>query len=99
MENNNERVPCGSRYNYYNYYNINKLRYKLYYQEKKEREKEAEKTKQDKDYLKDYWKYQLYNEENLKNYNMYLEVFLGVICVIAFYVTWQIVKHNKNLKK
>lgn len=68
MENINERVPCNSRYNYYNYYNINKLRYKLYYQEKKEREKEAEKNKQDKNYLKDYWKFQLYNEENMVKY-------------------------------
>ena len=30
---------------------------------------------------------------------MYLEIFLGVICAIAFYITWQIVKHNKTLKK
>lgn len=64
----NNRVECQSKYNYYNYYNINKLKYKLYYQDKKEREKEAEKTKQDKDYLKDYWVKQLYIEENMEKY-------------------------------
>jgi len=69
MENIDKRVPCGSRYNYYNYYNINKLRYKLYYDEKKARQKEMEKYQQDKEYLKDYWKYQLYNETNMENYN------------------------------
>ena len=45
MENN--RVECQSRYNYYNYYNINKLRYKLANQEKKEREKEIKKQSLD----------------------------------------------------
>jgi len=63
-----DRVNCCSKYNYYQYYNINKIKYRLHYEDKISREKQKKEDEKNKNYNKDYWIKQLYIPENLEQY-------------------------------
>jgi len=68
MEEDSNRVVCSSKYNYYQYYNINKIKYRLHYQDKLIRDKQKKEDEAKKTYNRDYWLKQLYIPENLEQY-------------------------------